>query len=122
MYSQQINIYTHIYIYICKDLFFSFNSITKFDGFTYIYIYIYDPRKNPRVWSLKLESSMSTGIDCIINLELKNTSKFGNKNTSKFACRAKYYLYKKKKKIQFSGVIINLFQVYDDPLQMVNYC
>ena len=36
-----------------------------------IYIYIYNLRKNPRDRSVRLESSMSTAIDCIILLGLK---------------------------------------------------
>ena len=38
---------------------------------------------------------------------------------SNSTCKAKKVLHKKLKKIHFFGVIVNLFQVYDDPHQML---
>ena len=60
---------------------------------------------------MQLECSVSMAIDFINNLGLKI-----HQNSP---AEQKYFLYQNKK-IQFFGVIINLFQVNDDPLQMMN--
>ena len=54
---------------------------------------------------------MPTSIDSIVNLGLKKYIKTQEQSQNIF--------YMKIKKIRFFGVIIILFQVYDEPLQMV---
>ena len=89
----------YIYIYIYLQSF-----VVQFSVYLSIYIYIIRG-KNPRGKSIQLESSIQK-------------KKKPKKNLT---CRAKiFFLRIIKRKLQFFGVIINLFHVYDDPLLMLN--